>query len=267
MLIPIEINSDDIKESFNISKKEVEDVIDLTIKNITAAFAVEWENVANNTLHSTKKRYVANLKVIDSGRMSGAVLLDYSKDKLVRMIEEGASAFDIKIGLLKSPKAKQKKNGGGKYITVPFSLGSPGSLKENFSTILPNQVYTILKNQAIMPVTGRSQGLVADQLPTNFQNKKTRAGFSSIPTSKLFEEYKHKNSIYEGVYKKKDIITGQNSYGSFRRVSDKSDSNSWIHPGIDTGNLAEKAWNQFEPKMQIILEDSMQNSLKYFGLE
>ena len=267
MLVPIQINSQDIMDSFSISKKEVDDIIDVTIKNIAAAFAVEWENVALNTLHSTKQRYVANLKVIDSGRMSGAVVLDYSKDKLIKMLEEGATAFDLKKFLLASPKAKQKKNGGGKYITVPFSIGSPSANSDNFSTILPSQVYTILKNQAVMPTTSRSQGLVADQLPDQFQKKQTRAGFSSIPTSKLFEEYQHKNSIYEGVYKKKDTVTGQNSYGSFRRVSDKSDSNSWIHPGIDQGNLAEKAYGQFETKLQVILEDSMSDSLKFFGLE
>ena len=267
MLVPIQINSQDIMDSFSISKKEVDDIIDVTIKNIAAAFAVEWENVALNTLHSTKQRYVANLKVIDSGRMSGAVVLDYSKDKLIKMLEEGATAFDLKKFLLASPKAKQKKNGGGKYITVPFSIGPPSANSDNFSTILPSQVYNIVKNQAVMSTTNRSQGLVADQLPDQFQKKQTRAGFSSLPTSKLFEEYQHKNSIYEGVYKKKDTVTGQNSYGSFRRVSDKSDSNSWIHPGIDQGNLAEKAYGQFETKLQVILEDSMSDSLKFFGLE
>jgi len=269
MLIPIEINQQDILDNFNISKKEVEDIMDLAIKNVTAAFAIEWENKALQSLSSTRSRYVANLKVVDEGRLSGAVILDYSKDKLVKMLEEGASAFDMKEYFKKSDKAKQKKNGSGWYLTVPFSIGTPGSLQENFTTVMPQQIYSIVKKQDVDPISLRSKGVSKGEIPSELNQKRVRPGFTaiSLPKSKLFEEYQHKNSIYEGISKQTSPITGQTTYSSFRRVSDKSDSNSWTHPGIDAGNFAEKAFEQFEMKMQVVLEDSMNDALKYFGLE
>ena len=57
------------------------------------------------------------------------------------------------------------------------------------------------------------------------------------------------------------------SYNSFRRVSDKSDPSSWIHPGFTAANLAEKAFDNFESKMQSVLEKAMEAGLSSIGLE
>lgn len=267
MFVPIEINSDDLISQYNISKEDVEKIIDYTIKEITGQFAIAWEEQAKLDLSSTRARYIKNLRVVDEGRMSGAVILDYSKDPLVKMIEEGSTALDIKNGFAKSSKKKQKADGIGWYLTIPLKAGNPEALETGgFATILPTQIYNVLKKEVISSVTGRSQGLQADQIPSEYKIPKTRSGFSSIPTSKTFEEYKHKSSIYQGMFKQKDSVTGQNTYGSFRRVSDKSDPNAWIHPGLNQANLAEKAYDKFNSNMQTVLETSMENALNYFGL-
>ncbi len=112
MLVPIQINVDDLLNQYTMSKTEVEDVIDFTIKEITAKFYERWQEEAQLSLHSTRQRYLENLILIDEGRMKGAVVLDYSKDSLIKMIEEGASAFDMKEGFEKSDKVKYNKAGG-----------------------------------------------------------------------------------------------------------------------------------------------------------
>jgi hypothetical protein len=266
LLIPIQINADDILSQFQISEKEVESIIDTAIKNITAAFASEWEQTAMNTLGATKNRYVSNIKVIDSGRMEGTVLLDYSKDPLIKMLEEGSSAFDMKENFAKSSKKKLKANGSGWYLTVPFSIGTPGASATGFANIMPSEIYAQVKNKTVSPETGRSQGLTKNEIPEQYQIPKVRAAII-IPESAAFKEYKQKTSQFQGLYKKTDSTTGQSSYGSFRRVSDKSDSDSWIHPGIEAMNLAEKTIDSFDSKIQTILEDSMSSALSYFGLE
>ena len=247
-------------------------MIDFTIKEITAAFAGQWVAQAKQDLNVTKMRYINNLKVVDEGRMLGAVVLDYT-DPLVRMIEEGASAFDMKEGFEKSSKKHIKKDGGW-YLTVPFKMGTPGTqTSSGFANIMPMEVYNIVSKKPVSNTTNRSQGLTSSEIgtgngvPQNFQAPRVRATIVEIPKSQAFQEYQHKSSIFQGVSKTTDAVTGQSSYGSFRRVSDLSDASSWIHPGINAANLAEKAFDNFEAKMQSVLEKAMGAALSNLGLE
>jgi hypothetical protein len=265
LIVPININTDDITSQYNISTKEMDELIDHVIKDITAAFAAKWEETANRELKSTRSRYVQNLKVIDEGRMQGAVTLDYSKDPLIQMIEEGASSFDMKKNFEKSDKKHIKANGTGWYMSIPFSIGTPGVVESSgFSSVMPSQIYNLIKAKPSSPITNRSQGLSNNEIPKEYSIPKVRAAIT-IPESQAFAEYKHKSSIFSGVFKQTDSVTGQNSYGSFRRVSDKSDPDSWIYPGMDAKNLAEKAMDSFNTNLQEVLSDSMDSAIEYFG--
>lgn len=262
MLIPIVINSQDILDQYNnISKQETEDVCDLAVKNLTAAFYEAWVNEAEQSLKATRSRYIQNLSLIDSGRLSGAIVLSYKYDPLIKMIEEGREAFDMKTGFANSSKKHIKKDGGW-WLTIPFSQGTPGADSSAFTNILPSQVYNVVKAKPVSLITNQSQGLTTAELPNQFAGAKTRA---AIPKSEIFLAYQHKSSIYTGVIKKTDAVTGQNSYHSFRRVSDKSDANAWIFPGFEAKNLAETTWDKFQPRMQQVLEDSMNSALQAFG--
>ncbi len=273
MFIPININAQDIIGQFDISREECESIIDYTIKEITASFAAEWENTANRELKGTKERYVHNLRVVDEGRMQGAVILDYSKDSLIQMLEEGASPFDMKENFAKSAKKHEKKDGGW-YLTIPFKIGTPGSqTASGFATVMPSQIYNLIKNKPIKENGDKSKGLTAMDIgsgggvPEQFQIPTARKAIVNIPTSAAFKEYQHKSNIYQGLFKQQDKTTGQSSYGSFRRVSDLSDADSWIHPGLEAKNLAERAYSVFEAKEGQILEDAMNAALNAFGLE
>ena len=251
MLIPIVISIDDIQAEYqSLTVDQIEQMIDNVVKGLTVRFASSLEHNAEQSLHSTRSRYIRNIRVIDSGRLEGTVLLDYSKDPLVQMIEEGADAFDIKQGLLNSPKVKVGKK-GGKYITVPFRFATPGAVGEAevFTSQLPIPVYQVVKSKIQdIPVSGGgvcSAGLKLSEIPVAFQTPKTREKIVDTAGNTLFEEYVNKHSIYEGVVKTNDPTTGQNTYNSFRRVSEKSDKNAWIHPGITAHNLVEKTLGEF----------------------
>ncbi len=265
MLINVSINSQDILDQYSISKEEVDNVIDYTVKEITAAFASRWQETASQELKGTRDRYNQNIRVVDEGRMAGAVILDYSKDPLIKMLEEGASPFDIKKGFENSAKKHIKKDGGW-YLTIPFKVGTPGVEVTGFANVMPSQIYNIAKEKVISPISNRSQGIKKEELPTGFEIPKVRAAIV-IPESKGFAEYQHKSSIFQGIYKSKDEVTGQNTYGSFRRVSDKSDPNSWIHPGIQAKNLMEKTLDRFEPTIEAVTKSAMDTALQYFGFE
>lgn len=217
---------------------QIDNMTDFTIKEITAQFAHEWEMKAAENLKSSRQEYIANLNVVDEGQAKGAVVLT---GWLPNAIEDGISEFDMKDGLVNGPNAKTGAD-GKKYNTVPFSHGTPGSLAENFSNIMPKAVHAIAKKKAIGDPIKRGE------LPKKFQEKQKKNVI--MPESKAFAQYQHKASIHEGITKNRDGA-GNIGYTSFRRVSENSDPASWIHPGIEQRNLAEKALADFDIPTQM----------------
>lgn len=268
-MIPIIIDTTSLPFDAASNKDLVERVVDSVVKDITASLAREWEQQAIQGLHQTRERYINNLFVVDEGRMQGSVVLDYSKDPMIRMIEEGASAYDLKDGFAKSSKKKMKADGGW-YLTIPFRQATPGAVAESsvFSSKMPSEIYDIVRNkEANIDIPGggkRSVGLKIGEIPEKYQIKETRAG-DNIPESKAFKEYQHKSSLYEGITKIQDSKTGQSMYMSFRRVSDNSDPNSWIHPGMDVQNFGDKALSKLEQNMEVELNMAVNKILAAIG--
>lgn len=261
MIFPVFIDASDLTSQFQgITIENIENLCDNIAKGLAAGYARRLEEEAQQALHQTRKRYIQNIRVIDSGRLEGLVLLDYSKDPMIRMIEEGASAWDMKGAFLNSDKVKYTKD-GRKYLTIPFRFGTPGAVGESdvFTNILPEGIYKVVKNKATDQVSSgggtQSQGLTIGEIPKDFQIPQYRNVITN-QGNVLFEEYQHKNSLYEGLIKQKDSVTGQNTYHSFRRVTEAgigkngeklgSDPNSWVHPGIEAHNLIDKALFNFQ---------------------
>ena len=190
----------------------------------------------------------------------GAVVLDYTKDPLVQMIEEGAGSFDMKDNFLKSPKAKTSKS-GGKYLIIPFKWGTPDTVADNttFSNTMPKEVYSIAKNLAPKQQISDTQLSKVGLSPPSTK-------MVEIPKSKKFEEYTHKSSIYKGISKGTSSTTNQSTYTSFRVVSENSDEASWIHPGIKAHNIAELALSDFEQKIQPLMTQAIDNALNSIGI-
>jgi len=232
----ISIDTSDIAKEFFLSKEEASDMIDFAVKGITAEFAKRWEIQAQRELHSVRDIYKSSIYVGDSGKYTGFVQL---RGTLPNMIESGAKPFDMKIGMLASPKAKTGKN--GKYITIPFRWGTSGS-SENFR-VMPKVVEKIARKN--LPSLVSEKGLVQRgigvkkvQLPKELQ----------VPKNPI-----HKAPIHTGIVHQ--IKTYEKSTGgkfiSFRRISDNSDPMSWIHKGFVARNLAEKALESMDLGMEV----------------
>jgi hypothetical protein len=268
MIVPVYIDYTSITEKYSqLTHEQINTMCDNIAKNLARRYAEGLEVEANNSLHQTRKRYVQNISVIDSGKLEGTVILDYSKDKLIKMIEEGATPFDMKRAMLASPKAKTKN--GKRYITIPFRFGTPDAVAESdvFSGKLPDEVYEVIKGKEanIAHGTGsRSSGLTKKELPAQYQSPQTRAAIKDSAGKILFNEYKHKTSIYQGIAKYKDGVTGQNTYRSFRRVSENSDPLAFVHPGIEKYNLVQKALSNFKQEREVSV--SLTNEFKRLGL-
>lgn len=251
MIVPIVIDTSDLMRQFGVSHSQVDDICDNIAKTMAAGYAQALEKAAQRALHQTRQRYIRNIKVVDSGRLEGTVMLDYSKDPMVKMLEEGASAFDMKQSMLSGRKVKIGKN-GGRYVTVPFRWGTPNTVADAdvFSGTLPQSVYNAVRAMPQnIPVSGggmRTAGLNVSQLAPSMQRVGMRKDIKDSAGKVLFKQYEHKTSLFQGVVGQKDSATGQNRYFSFRRISEKSDPDAFIHPGIEQYNLIQKALGDFD---------------------
>lgn len=257
MILPIVIDTSSLTEQYeSITPEQINTMLDNIAKSLAMRFIGSLEEAAQLELNQTRRRYINNIQFIDSGRLEGTVLLDYSKDKLVQMIEEGASAFDMKQGFLSSPKVKVGKK-GGRYLTIPYRWANPNAIADAdvFSNILPKPVYNVLKKKDLtIPISGggsRSAGLSLKEIPEQFRVVKKRVQIEDNRGNLLFKEYQHKSPLSQGLIKSNDPTTGQNRYFSFRRVSDNSEEEAWIHPGIQKYNLMQKTLNAFNTASEL----------------
>ena len=240
-MIPVFIDTSSLSEQLFLTDNQVKDMVDYAVKEVTANFARNWEQEAMRTLKATRNLYVRNIVVVDEGYGKGAVVLT---GFLPNALESGLEPFDIKFGLLNGPNARVSKD-NNRYNTVPFRFAAPTSLGESevFSGILPQEVAEVIRAKPQdIPVAGggrRTQGIRPQEIPASFREPVVRSAPKVTP--QIWDDYRHKSSIYQGVARVQDPVTGQQRYQSFRRVSDNSDPDAFIHPGLNPSNLADKA--------------------------
>lgn len=172
---------------------------------------------------------------------AGAVISTYAR---AMMIEEGYASFDMKPGLLKGPKARRTKK-GVRYNIVPFRY------------LLPNEQYHN-RHFPVMPVS-IAQAVTAENFATSKQTEpggkvqwgsrlEIDAGYPGAVKNPFYtaveaerrgkenpmtDAYAWKSSPFAGMVRTQKTYGQQKQsiYLTFRVVSDKSDPNSWIHPG------------------------------------
>lgn len=197
---------------------QIVNAIQSSIQVSLAVIRDRWQTEVQNKLNSTRPLYLQGLSFdsimypYDNNVFSGAVQL---QGKLPNMLETGFSSFDMKIGFSKSDRRIQKKDGGW-YLTIPIRHSTPGSFM--YGKAMPRDVYGVAKKlgageRASYP----GQGDVS------------------------WKGYQRKNKTYDGLQRivKSYQKSTQSQYMTFRRVSDKSDVNSWWHPGFDGAKVAE----------------------------
>ena len=247
----VDIDLTDVMAEFSLDGNDANNMAKMVLNDVTQLILRNWMAFARKELRSTRLEYTRSLRIIEKGQFTNQIVL---MGKLPNMVEQGVSAFDMKIGLLNSPKVKYTKN-GKPYITVPFRWGVPTTSGDAgvFSGILPLPVYKAVKNKQVKSGGAKTGGRI--HIPSPYDVRKTRKAVGNFPS------YQHKNSLFSGM----KGITGQyeksnqSQYKTFRRVSLNSAKNSWIHSGIKARKLAEKALKQADIETQV--ENSIDNFL------
>ena len=245
---PITIDLSGLKGQFGIDDKTLDQLTETCVKAVTAAIYANWEALAKKKLKSTREEYIQNIIHVDKGRFNKQIILT---GVVPNMVEQGASAFDIKEGFRKSKKVRYTipvygkkgnmlRSGGDWYLTIPFRIGVPGTLGQaGFTGQMPQEVYDIMRKR------GDGIALRADEIPAPYNIPQSRAAIQATPQNPYYAQYTHKSSIYEGLTKRTAQYgkTAQNTYGTFRRAGANSDPLSWIHKGISAYRLADEAVN------------------------
>lgn len=243
---PIVIDLSGLRNQFGLAANQIDFLTETCVNAVTAAIYANWEALAKQRLNSTAEEYLRNLIQVDKGKFEKQILLTGT---LPNMIEQGASPFDMKTGFKNSPKAKRTipvynrkggmlHKGGDWYLTIPFRMGTPGTLGQaGFANVMPAEIYKIMRKR------GSGIPLTRGEIPSPYDVPRSRAAIEATPTSSYYAEYEHKNSIYEGLTKRtaQYVKTSQNTYFTFRRASANSDPLSWINKGLKAYRLAEEA--------------------------
>lgn len=236
---------------FDVSLNEVKAIFKGVISDAAVIFLDNLEVLVNTELSSTRKLYINSIILDDSDE---EIVIKLSEENLlVKSIEKGTPAYDMKPGLLNGPNAKVNEK-GVRYNTVPFSFKTPGS--RTGSNVLPNKVYRDVLKKELNPITNKTKPLAQSEIKEPFNAIRVRKEITTNNT--VYPEYTHKASIYAGLTRIVDD-NARGKYYTWRRVSDNSDSNAFIHPGFEPKNFFERALEQID--LQKVAEDSLNNKM------
>lgn len=258
----IQIDIDDLIQEFNLPANTADFIVESTVEEVTVELYRQWRLEASNELKSTRNEYINGLDIIRNSQFSRTIVLN---GKLANMIEKGATAFDMKAGFQKSSKVKwsTKTLPNGEvvmtwYLTVPFRIGTPGIVGEDsaFSGIMPEEIHNLVRNRK----PGR--GLPSGELPAGYEVPSSRAAINIPEANISYPEYTHRTAQFAGLTRSV-AANGTTSYATFRRVSQNSDPNSWIHKGLQARNLMQKAIAATD--VSIIAENKVDEILNKLG--
>lgn len=205
----------------------------------------EWIRQAQRELHSSAADYIAGIQPVEiSGNWASVTLVgDLPND-----VENGKAPFDMKPGLLAGPNAKMGKS--GRFNTVPFRHGTPGTTGKRVGTPMPITGLSAKdKPVSAIYVAARklSPSLEGSGGKTIWGGRTGDFGGYGIQTQLPVKggrpgAYTFKASPYAGMVKTAKTYgkATQNQYTTFRRVSENSNPNSWWHPGLQAKHLAER---------------------------
>ena len=238
MVVPINIDLKPLIQKFQVDREEIRPLVTSMLNNITKRIEMEWFR-ASNSLHGTRAQYQQGIYVKKVDYNSAIIGLT---GVLPNMIEQGCSAFDMKVGFEKSNKKvitlrvdKDGNTKSGWYLTIPFRHGSSGALGESqaFSGVMPTDIHKIAGE--LSGGEHIKKAMLPPKYTENLGSRPKITGHDGV----VYDTYQHKHSIYEGIQKSQK--PNHSGYVSFRRVSDNSDKNSWIHTGIQAHNFLDKA--------------------------
>lgn len=177
------------------------------------------------------------------------------------VVEDGIKAFDMKPGLLSSPKAKTNKD-GGKYITVPYRHGTPGTVG---MPAMPLNIYNQMNKLGFSRRNNALKAFFTGRKYTwNGRLKEESQGQRSHFGSHQGAGYTWKSGQFDGMVRMGK--RGHTQYLTFRRVSENSDPRSWQHPGVKPRPIREAVVENTKDEVLALIRRGFEMDLYFMGL-
>ena len=258
------IDLSDVTLAYGLTKREYRFVMQSAVESGILEVRrqiIQQATYGDDRLSQTRQKYTRGLTQPQIGPLKGSITL---VGTLANMIEQGASAFDMKDGFRRSQKAKEGKKGW--YLTIPFRWGTPTALAENeaFSSKMDTPLYDIAKDRGGARIT--TEEIKDSQSTFGVINRRETIteNYGTLSMNKR-SAYEHKFPTGAGV--QKDLspyqVAVQGSYVSFRRVSQASAENSWIFPGLEARNFMPKAL--YEDSVDDAIDMGIEQALSQLG--
>ena len=218
----------------------------------------EWVRQAQVNLGSISADYIAGIQPVEiNGNWASVSLVG----NLPNMVENGKAPFDMKPGLLAGPNAKMGKS--GRFNTVPFRHGTPGSSGKRVGQPMPYTHTTKKGALASFVYTDAKKLKASSEGPTGktvWGGRTGDFGGYGIKTQPAVAggrpgAYTWKSSPYAAMSKVSKTYkkATQNQYFTFRRVSDNSDPSAWWHPGFIAQRFVNKVASYVEQQLKGLL--------------
>tara|TARA_R110000765_G_scaffold35673_15_gene80115 strand:- start:3246 stop:4070 length:825 start_codon:yes stop_codon:yes gene_type:complete len=180
---------------------------------------------------------------------------------LPNALEKGLPAYDMKPGLLTGRNAKVGKD-GNRYNTVPFSHGTPGSVG-HAGTPMGSAEKKSGMSRSQAELLGKRIHRAAQKLAATTSNPKTgtewgqRLKAGTAGAQKLKKN--HSTDVYAGMVRQEKTYgkATQSKYSTFRRVSDKSPADKWLHPGITAHHFFDQAAARAGASSRLIMQGAV----------
>lgn len=229
--------------------------------------------MSSGALPRFKQGYAGEIQIVNTDRISYKIL---SEGEFTRRIEEGVQPYDLKPGMLASPRAREGKN--GRYIRIPFrhsakSLKAAGVYNKarNLDRERSEASGGARVSVSRMMRTGTFQDTNADGQIVSRAMYRPAARRLDASSMKRYRNEGKKNpatkwprgvsspNVLHGLVKSGSPRHTQ--YMTFRTVSEKTPQFKWIHPGFKAHPVFDKVLASAMPQIEKRLKDAMMKDL------
>lgn len=211
---------------------------------IAALIIDRVEAQANKDLKRLASRYKAGLRHPESIKITPSGVDVVLKDPVAAIMEDGASAFDIKRQMLSKAKKFSKK--GIPYIDVPFA---------HQARSIPSGMRKAISRKAA--AEGTSTTRLPSKTPGRQFTRTLHKRTLGIPFGTKKQKVAHKRGIHDDLTRHSGGPKKGASYQTIRRISAKSAPGSWWHPGFKGLKLLKKVVPSLNADIQDIVRDSL----------
>jgi len=200
-----------------------------------------------------RKLYADSITVGGQVVSQGSVIQRiYSATQIARDLEYGKGPWDMKPMLLNGPKARVSKK-GTRYNIIPFRHGTSANYSPNSNAPpMPKGIYQ------------QARELKASVRKGNAMKWGGRLPATGMPGKNPTTGYQHKHDIHEGMVRIEKTYekATQSKYMTFRIVSEKSDTQSWWHPGYQAHHIAKGVSDYCRPAVEGMIKAAAERDLQ-----